>query len=198
MSETATKPAPSPRVGAYTMDPNEVQIGTNNGPGLYLAPVGTAGPADTVTPWPAGWDILGYLSADGPKIGQTTNTNEIIPWQSMVPLRTVITSRAITLNFIMWQINERTLALYFDSPVPTATAGAFVLPVSSSGDQQLYAVGVDAADGDECMRILFGRASLSAVSDMPIKRGEAVPLDVTLSALDDSGTLATILVGPTA
>jgi hypothetical protein len=198
MSTATVKPATDAEVQALVtaMDPTQVQTGAANGAGIYLAPVGTAAPTDTVAPWPAAWNILGYASDDGPTVGQSTDTNEIVPWQSMVPLRTVVTKRAVTVQFILWQINEMTVALYFDQPVPTATAGAFSMDVKSSGSQQLHAVGIDTADGGRAMRVIFPRASLTDAGDMQIKRGEAVPLDCKLSALDSGGTLATILVGP--
>jgi hypothetical protein len=181
----------------YALDPTQVQVGTNQGPGLYLAPPDTAPPADTAAVWASPWAVLGYISDDGPTVGQTTDTNEIVPWQSMVPLRTVITKRAVTLQFILWQINEMTVALYFDADPPTPAAdGSFVMDVRSDQGGHMYAVGIDTADGDRAMRIVFPRANLTDAGDMQIKRGEAVPLDVKVSALDSGGILAHVLVGP--
>jgi hypothetical protein len=48
------------------------------------------------------------------------------------------------------------------------------------------------------LRIGFTRASLSDAGDMQLQRGSAVPLDCTLTALDDAGELAHILLGPAA
>ena len=180
-----------------TLSPTEVQVGTANGPGLYLAPAGTAPPADTVAAWPPPWRVLGYLSEDGPTVGQSTDTTDLTPWQSAVPLRSVITSRAVTLQFVLWQLNEVTLALYFDSDVPAVgTDGSIDMDIRSDAPQHLYAVGIDSADAERVFRLAFGRASLSAAGDMQLSRGAAVPLDVTLSALDDAGKLANIKLGP--
>lgn len=182
----------------YALDPDEVQVGTANGPGIWLAPAGTPLPADTTAPFATPWSILGYLSADGPTVGQSVNTNEITPWQSIVPLRTVITSRAVTLKFVLWQLNAQTLSLYFDADPPTPAAdGSLDMEVRSDSPQHLYAVAIDAADNERVLRVGFGRASLSNAADVPIKRGEAVPLEVTLSALDNSGVLCNVQLGPT-
>jgi hypothetical protein len=187
-----TTPAP-----AFDMNPAEVQVGTANGPGIYLAEVGTDFPADTEEDWPDGWEILGYLSEDGPTVGQSTDATDITPWQSVVPLRSVITGRAVTLQFVLWQLNAATLALYFDADRPTVDAdGAMDMELRSDSPQHLYAVGIDSADADRVLRIVFGRASLSAAGDMEITRGAAVPLDCTLSALDDGGVLGHVLLGP--
>lgn len=179
------------------MNPSEVQVGTSNGPGLYVAPVGSAFPANTWAPWPAPWKILGYLSDDGPTVGQSTDTTDLTPWQSVVPLRSIITGRAITLQFVLWQLNELTLGMYFDvdPPVPNSD-GSIDMEVRSDEPQKLYAVGIDSADAERVLRLGFYRASLSDAGDMQIQRGAAVPLDCTLSALDDGGRLARVLLGP--
>jgi hypothetical protein len=202
MADTATKDAPSnlphpnPLVGATALDPTEVMTGVNNGPGIWVAPPGTPLPIDTKTPFATPWEILGYLSADGPTVGQTTDSNELIPWQSAVPLRTVVTKRTLTMKFILWQINDLTVALYFDADVPTPAAdGSFEIDVLSSQQPHLHAIAIDALDGTSVLRIGFTQANLSATGDMTIKRGEAVPMECTLTALDDAGVMAKVLVG---
>jgi hypothetical protein len=178
------------------LNPEEVQIGTANGPGIYIAPAGTAGPANTTAAWPSPWRILGYLSDDGPTVAPSIDQEDITPWQSVTPIRSVITSRAVTLQMVMWQLNAETMALYFDSDVPEETDGAFEFDVRTDQPQHVYAVGIDSADADRVLRISFTRASLTDAGDMQIQRGAAIPLDVTLSALDDGGRLARVLVGP--
>jgi len=180
-----------------TLNPEEVQVGTANGPGIWVAPPGTALPADTWEDFAAPWRLLGYLSEDGPTVGQSTDTEDLTPWQSRVPIRSVITGRQITLQFIMWQLNEITLAMYFDADPPTVGAdGSIDMELRSDAPTHLYAVGIDTRDGDTVFRVGFGRASLSDAGDMQITSGAAVPLDVTLSALDDGGRLGYVQLGP--
>ena len=179
------------------LDPEEVQVGTANGPGLWIAPAGTPPPADTTEDWSAPWRPLGYLSEDGPTITQSTDSETLTPWQSRVPIRTVITGREIGMQFTLWQINPTTIALYFDADPPTAgTDGSFRMELRSDEPTHLYAIGIDSRDGDTVFRIAFGRASLSDAGDMAITSGAAVPLDVTLSALDTGGLLGYVDVGP--
>ncbi len=182
---------------APLLNPSEVQVGTSNGPGIWVAPVGTPFPADTWSPWVAPWKVLGYLSDDGPTVGQSTDSTDITPWQSAVPLRSVITGKSITLQFILWQLNELTLGMYFDVDPPAVSAdGAIDMTIRSDEPQHLYAVGIDSRDAERVLRLGFFRASLSDAGDMEITRGAAVPLDCTLSALDDGGRLAKVLLGP--
>jgi len=163
---------------------------------LYVAPVGTAAPADTVVAWASPWAILGYISDDGPTVGQNTSKQDIVPWQTRTPIRSVVTERQVTLHYILWQLNQNTLAMYFDTDVPTPAADqSLSFDVRSDSPQHLYAIGVDTKD-QRGMRIIFPKASLSDAGDMKITKGSAVPLEVTLSALDVSGVLAHILLGP--
>jgi hypothetical protein len=186
---------------APALDPTEVQVGTANGPGIWIAEAGTDPPDATSDDFAdeSDWHLLGYLSEDGPTIGVSTDSEDLTPWQSRVPIRSVITGRQLTLQFVMWQLNPRTLALYFDADPPTAgTDGSFEMELRSDAPSHLYAVAIDTRDGDRVFRVSFGRASLSDAGDMDISSGAAVPLDVTLSALDDGGVLGLVQVGPAA
>jgi hypothetical protein len=182
---------------APALDPSEVQVGTPNGPGIYIAPPGTEPPDSTDEEWESPWAILGYLSDDGPTVGASTDSETIQPWQSAVPLREVITGRSVTLQFVIWSLNEQTLALYFDADVPTAAAdGSIDMELRTDTPAHLYSIGIDSADAERVLRISFRRASLSDAGDMAISRGAAVPLDCTLSALDDGGVLGRVQLGP--
>jgi hypothetical protein len=98
--------------------------------------------------------------------------------------------------FVMWQLSPATLAMYFDVDPPTPEAdGSLDFDIRTDEPQHLYSVGVDARDGGMIFRLGFYRASLSAAGDMQIQRGGPIPLDVTLSALDDGGRLANVKLG---
>jgi hypothetical protein len=188
-----------PTPPAAALDPTEVQVGTANGPGIWIAEAGTDPPEHTYDDFAdeSGWHLLGYLSEDGPTVGVSTDSEDLTPWQSRVPIRSVITGRQITLQFVMWQLNERTLALYFDADPPTPAAdGSIDMELRSDAPSHLYAVAIDTRDGDRVFRVTFGRASLSDAGDMDISSGAAVPLDVTLSALDQGGVLGLVQLGP--
>jgi hypothetical protein len=178
------------------LNPDELQVGTSNGPGIYLAPAGTAAPADLDGAWPSPWRSLGYLSEDGPTIASSIDTEELTPWQSRTPVRTIITARSMTLQFVLWQLNPETLGLYFDADAPAAEPdGSLHMHIRSDAPQHLYAVGIDAKDGNRVLRIAFRRASLTDAGDIQISAGATVPLDVTLAALDDGGELAEVILG---
>jgi hypothetical protein len=180
-----------------TLDPSEILLGLNNGPGIYLAPAGTAPPDDVTTAWATPWEPLGYLSDDGVTLGSSTSSDTLTPWQSTAPIRTVITGKELTLQFVMWQTNAQSMALWFDvtKPADPTPPAALEFDVRSDQGGQLYSVGLDIQDQGLITRVVFPRAQLSDTGDVTIARGSAIGWDVTLSALDDSGVLAHIMQG---
>jgi hypothetical protein len=175
------------------LDPAEVLIGTANGVGLWVAPPNTPPPPDLETAFATPWLPLGYADAAGVTIGGTTTTENIIPWQSKMPIRTVVTAREKTLHFVLWQLNEITLGMYFDTPPPAPSGdGSISFDVMSDAPQQEHAVSVDVLDGTNRFRLTYPRANLSTTGDMVLSKSAVVPLDITLAALDAGGVLAHI------
>ena len=180
---------------ATTLTPDNVLIGTSNGPGIWIAPEGTAAPTDTTTAPAAEWSTLGYLSEDGVTFSTSTDSESITPWQSRSPVRTVITGRELTVDFTMLEFNAQNVALYFSQTTPTETGGAFSLDVKSDAPAQTHAVLIDVKDGDHVVRYFFPRATLSEAGDIEVTQSGAIGLPVTMSALDDAGTLLKIIKG---
>ena len=174
---------------ATALTPGNVIIGTANGPGIFIAPEGSAAPTDATTALDAAYTTLGYLSEDGVTFAVSTDSESITPWQSRSPVRTIITGRELTVDFTMLEFNAQNAALYFSQPVPTETNGSFDLEVRSDSSSVTHTVVVDVKDGDVTMRYYFPRATLSEAGDMEITQSGAIGLPVTLSALDDAGVL---------
>lgn len=190
---------PPATTGSLGLDPTQVQVGTNEAAGIYIAPEGTAAPTiddDFAAPWMS----FGYLSADGPTVSQSSDSTTITPWQSAVPIRTLITDRGVTIHTVCWQINMLTLSVLYDVD-PTNwdnTTDTIDLNIPSNSPGHTYAVAISTTDAGMVFRLSFTRSNLSATGDMTIARGAVIPLDVTLSALDDNGTLGRLQRGPSA
>jgi hypothetical protein len=136
------------------------------------------------------WKSLGYASDDGVTNGGDTTTETITPWQSRTPIRTIVTEKTRTIQFVMWQLNQDTLGLYFDTVVPAPVSGLISFEVRSDSAPMLRAVAVDVLDGQNQFRIVYPRCTLESAGDMNITKSAVVPLDVTLSALDQAGVMA--------
>lgn len=172
--------------------PDNVLIGTAKGPGIFIAPVGTAAPVDGATALPAAWSTLGYLSEDGVSFGSSISSESITPWQSKSPVRTIITGRELSAEFTMLEFTAQNAAIYFDQPMPVETDGEFAMQVRSDLPQQMYAICIDVQDSIATVRYHFPRASLSEAGDLEVTASGAMGLPVTLAALDDGGVLANI------
>lgn len=178
------------------LDPTEVLIGTANGPGLWIAPEGTP-PPDPGVAFADPWLSLGYASDDGVTVGGDKTTEAITPWQSTAPIRTIITEVTRTVAFVLWQLNELTLGVYFDTEVlPAGVDDILAFDVPSAGGGRVHAVAVEAKDGDNILRMIWRRANLDSTGDMALTKGAAVPLDITLSALDEGGSQMTVQMFP--
>jgi hypothetical protein len=186
-----------PQASVGGLDPSEILLGLNNGPGVYRAPAGTAPPADLITDWADPWEPIGYISDDGVTVSSSTTSDTLTPWQSTSPVKTMITGKELTAHFIMWQTNADTLAMYFDMPPVAPDAGGIVaFDIRSDVGGELYAIGIDIKDAGTITRIVFGRAQLSDTGDVAFTRGSAVGWEVTLSAMDENGILAHLMSGP--
>jgi hypothetical protein len=181
------------------LNPDKVMLGTANGAGLWVAPVGTEPPATVGAPWGVGWTSLGYVSDDGVKIAVETESETLTPWQSRSPIRTVVTGKSLTMEFTLWEFTAENVALYFDTEKPAAATGdAWTVEVRSDGGGATYAVGIATRDGDRGVNYVFGRASLSESGEIELTKATAQGLPVTLAALDDGGVLCTITSGSAA
>ena len=178
---------------ATELQADDVLIGTANGPGIWMAPVGTTAPTDATTALAAEWSTLGYLSEDGVTLSQSTNSEDIYPWQGRSPVRTMITERNLSMEFSMFEFNEQNLQLYFGmEQAKQGSADSWSLNVVSNAPSQIYSFVIDVADLDVKVRYYIPRGSLSDAGDLEITDAGVMALPVTLKTLDSAGELMEI------
>jgi hypothetical protein len=168
------------------LTPENVFVGTADGPGLWVAPLGTAAPTDEDEPT-GDWLSVGYISEDEtPTVGQEINTEDIGAWQSRDMIRRVLTTRTFTLGFTLIEVNPVSAGLWFDVEDPTDTDGAFSVELDTATSQQERAALLSILDGDWLLRFFFARTTLSEAGDVAFDKGNEVPLPVTLTKLASS------------
>jgi hypothetical protein len=186
-ANAAPPSAPPPEVEAQAaavpkLDTTRVRSGITGH--VYTAPVGTAGPTDTTTAWPAAWQDLGYLTDDGPAITPGYTTKDIMGWQSLLPVRKVATERTLEWKFPLMQTDAFTFPLAFGGGTITGTAPGpwtYTPPDPSFIDERAF--GLEVNDGTVTERYILQRGLVTDVKDIPFKRGEAVRFEVTVSML---------------
>jgi hypothetical protein len=154
---------------------------------VYIAPKGTAAPADLDSAWASDWVDLGYLSDDGVEMSYSTDTEDIGAWQSLSPVRKVLTGVDMTLGFTAIELKTSSVTLYFPSATMTdvsPTVHKLSIPAAPSPDER--AIGLEWVDGDIKNRLIIARGEVTNRDSITLARSGAVALPMTVSAYADT------------
>ncbi|MFA0844345.1 phage tail protein [Streptomyces rochei] len=166
-------------------DADNVRVGLNGS--VYIAQKGTTAPADLDTAWPAGWVDLGYLSDDGVEMSYSTESEDINAWQSLSPVRKVLTGVDMTLGFTAIELKTATVTLYFPSATMSDVSGTvhkLSIPAAPAPDER--AIGLEWVDGDIKNRLIIARGEVTDREAITLARSGAVGLGMTVSAYADT------------
>lgn len=168
------------------LNADEVRVALNGN--IYVAPVGTTAPADLTSAWGAGWSDLGYLNDDGVEMEYATDTEDIMAWQSLSPVRKVLTSVDMTMAFTAIQLRAAAVTLYFpDSTISEVSAGTvYKLDIPAAPGPSEHAFGFEWVDGNITNRVILPRGEVTDRESINHQRGEAVGLGMTVSAYASS------------
>lgn len=190
MADEETTPKPSarntaaPAVGAARLNLTSGNVRVAVTGAVYVGEVGAAAPTDADTALDAAvWADLGYISEDGVTISASqTSTTEIKAWQNSATVRKTADTVDNTLSFSMIEISAATLALYFGEPIK---AGDTEYTFGGAGLGRKSFV-IDVIDGDEEIRYFVPSAEVTERGEIVYRNGEAIGLNVTLSAYPDA------------
>lgn len=168
-------------------DTDEIVVAANGN--IYVAPVGTAEPADVATAWPAGWVDLGYASEDGVTVTDSKTLERIPVWQLFYPARLIITERDFRVAFSLRQWNTSTVRLAFGGGTVTDTAGAapytFTPPAPGAIDDR--ALGVEFIHGAFTYRLVVPRGMVTDDVESQLVRTAAADLPITFGVIGQAG-----------
>lgn len=153
---------------------------------IFMAPKGTTAPTDLTTAWAAGWLDLGYMSDDGVSLEPSTDYEEINAWQSISPVRRVLTGVDFTLGFTAIELKADTVKLYFPGSTLATASGVHTLSIPAAPDPAEYAFGLEWEDGTITNRLVIPRGEVTERSAVTIGRSAAVGLEMTVSAYASS------------
>lgn len=167
-------------------DSSEVRLAPSGT--AYVAPTATAGPTDATTALNAGFLPLGYIDDGGVTAQPKIATNDIMAWQSLLPVKTTLKSIGLTLKFSMLQINGATTGLYFFG----ATWGVSATPsltVSSNPTTDFRSLVIEWQDDiGKQYRLYVPKGLVTDRDNLVINRNNATATGVTFEALDSNGT----------
>ncbi len=160
---------------------NEVRVAGSGS--IFLAPVGSTPPADTVAPWAAAWKQLGYVQS-GFTYTPSLSVTDIPTWQSPEPIRMVVTSITREITFTLQQTNMTTFSLAMGGAVITnGTAGAYTWTLPDPSIIQEYAFGFEWLDGVTKARWVVERGALHSLTPITFSRTAEVGYNINLRAL---------------
>jgi hypothetical protein len=160
---------------------SEIRIGASGT--IYIAPSGTAGPANIAAAW-TGFTQLGYATEDAVTLTRSMDTEEVTGWQSISPLRYIITGVSLQAAFSLIQFNRDSLPLWLGGgTVTNQGGGSFLYNVSSTPTVDERVFGVEWTDGAITNRFVMGRCMVTEGGEATIGRSAAIELPLTISAM---------------
>lgn len=161
---------------------------------VWLAPVGTAAPADATTAMPTGWLSVGFFTEDSLKFNSEPNFETVKSAQSSYPTRTFQTSDAATIEVDLQQWSgENFKAVYGGGTItaitPTGGGGQqFKFAPPRIGGRTEIAAVIEVIDGGKHYRYMVPRAmQMEGVSKDLAKTKESVlPLRLAVQGGDDT------------
>jgi hypothetical protein len=172
-----------------TKNVDEIVVGANGS--LWVAPVGTAAPADEVAVPGAGWVDLGYASEDGVTITDSKTLEKIPVWQLFYAARRIVTERDLALGFVLRQWNAANLKLAFgggEVTEPVADSGSFKYTPPSPETIDERSLMLDWVDGTKHYRLVVVRGMVTDNVETNLVRTAAADLPITFGLNgDDAG-----------
>lgn len=186
---------------ATAIDANQTRV-ANRGH-IYIAPKGSTVPGDTSNPWDAAWMDLGYTDEKGVMFSKKDSKTPVKAWQTISPIRQIVTERDLHFVFTLQQWNKVTFPLWAgegaSAVVPNGVvAGEYKMGFKPSPAIDERMLGIEWTDDLETVthRLIVPRGCITDSVDIPIGRTGAVALGITFQALaiDAVSDLATVLM----
>jgi hypothetical protein len=178
------------------MTANASQVVVGSGGKVYVAPVGTAEPNTATEALNAAYLDLGYISEDGVSASFGVSVEDINAFQSLLPIRRVVTGRTADVSFTCRQWNADTFSLALGGGSFDVSGGSTYLfyPPANGDALAENAVIIEWNDGSKNYRLVIRRAVVTDAVETQIVRNAAADLPVTLSVLGSEATDAWYLI----
>lgn len=162
--------------------PENILVGS--GGSIHIAPVGTTLPTTIAGSLNAAFVDLGYISEDGISLASAADVTDIAAFQSLLPVRKVVTGRTFDLSFTVREWTAEGVIFAFGGGDVTESAGVYTFTPPADTDA-LYERALIASwsDGDKNYRLVIPRGVVSEGVETTIARGAASDLPITFSVL---------------
>lgn len=150
----------------------------------YVAPTGTAAPADESATPAAAWVNVGLTTPDSLEFATEPQFESVNSHQSDYPVRRMQTSEAGTVKVDLQQWNDDNLKFAFGGgTVTTVTAGHFKFVPPALGARVERSVLVDWIDGAKVYRLVIPRCMQVEGVTTALQKGQEARLPLNLAIL---------------
>lgn len=150
---------------------------------VWVADENTAIPADITVAPPAPWLDLGFTTEDGVTISIEQTTDDLAGWQSLEPLRTLVTAEPKGFNFTLRQLERASFVAAFGGTVTTLGANNYKWVPSAAGSQVVKAYLLEFLDGSYKYRFVYRRNQQSGAKEINLVRTNAVNIPMSYRVL---------------
>lgn len=175
-------------------DASQVVVGS--GGTIYIAPSGSTLPTAPTGPVDGAFFDLGYISEDGISATFGVEVEDVAAFQSLLPIRRVVTGRTAEMSFTLRQWSAETFAFALGGGTFTDDgAGTYTFfPPANADALQEKTVIIEWNDGAKNYRLCIERAVVVENVETQIVRNAAADLPITLSVLGSESTDAWFLI----
>ncbi|WP_037576808.1 phage tail tube protein [Phaeacidiphilus oryzae] len=166
-------------------------VGANGGG--WVAPAGSASPADPAVQPVSPWAAFGAISDDGLVNGVSEDSTDFTPWGLTAPVRTVITKSVRTFKATLWETaNPIAMSLMYRIPASGFTAdgqGITSYAETGSPEPDRRAFWFVVLDGSTMRGFYVPQGEVSDRNDITFKQDEMSGYELTITAYpDDAGS----------
>lgn len=164
---------------------------------VYVAPVGTAMPADESTSLNAAFKNLGFTTDDGVGFNVSYETASRMSSQALDPTLRIRTGRDTTVTCGLQQWNQDTIPLALGGgTVSVATTHAtYNAPDASVIDYR--ALILHSVNGDKVGRILIPKVMVTETGEISFSKDQESVLDITFGTIASSAAAPWTILGDT-
>lgn len=160
---------------------------------LYLAPIGTIAPADTVVAMPAGWVEAGYTTEDGTSFATDPTINSVRSHQSDHPTRRFLASDEQTLEADLQEWSADNFAVVFAGGevvevTPATVPATYKFTPPKAGGRQGVAGCLEIVDGTKRYRFIIPMSEQGEGVELGLPKGEESTLPLRLTVLGNDLT----------
>lgn len=149
---------------------------------VWVADLGATVPADINAAPNASWTDLGYTTEDGITFSLEQQTQDIPGWQSLEPLRIIVTAEPKSFAFTLRQLEKATWTTTFGGSV-TGSAGNWTWSPPSPGVQTQKMYLLEFEDGSLDYRFIYRNCQQQGAREMVFNRSDAVNLPLEYRVL---------------